>query len=109
MEIERNGTKIELTYAEIEAAYRLQKRNYMKEDIASKVEERIEDLGLGDEFADDWAYRVAEETADTAQSAVDNNDLHNECYWSSVDMAINDVLKRNGFNPETLKKEEGER
>ena len=78
MKIQRNGTEYELTFDEIEQAYREQKRYYLMEDVKSLAEDN--EIKLSEE--------ALEEATDRAERAIDNNDSLWDCYWRNIDYGV---------------------
>ena len=105
MIIYRDGNAIKLTWKEIEQAYRIQEKYYLKCDIAEKVREIIENSGKKEKFAPDWPERVADECAVVVQKGLDNNDSYHESYNISIAYSVEDFLKNLGYNPETMERE----
>ena len=78
MIITRNGIDIELTEEEMRRAYEIKDREYMIEDIESKLEEA--EVWLSDE--------LIESIADIAKSTLEHHDSYWECYWMAIEYAI---------------------
>lgn len=78
MKITRNGIEIELTPEEIRKAYEEKDREYLIEDIKCKLEEMELDV------TDD----KIESIADITKSTLENHDSYWECYWMSIEYAI---------------------
>ena len=71
----------ELNYSNENAIYRKVKREYLIEDIKSKAEEMEQDLTSVD----------MERLADHAERSLDHNDYYYECYWDSIEYALEHV------------------
>lgn len=106
MYIKRDGKLIELTQEEIREAYKIEQANCIKEDIACKVQEIIDLLDKTDEFAEDWPYRVAEEAYKIVDERFNYVTDYHTSYWIVIETSINDVLKDNGYDPDTLERED---
>ena len=97
MKIVRNGTEIELTYAEIEDTYREQRLYYNMEDIRSKLENMIEEYdGEPEErilrkFLDD--EEKIKDLAIDFDDALDNNDSFMESFWMTAEAVIEDAIE----------------
>lgn len=81
MTIERNKiTEVEheLTWTEMRAVYDAMRREYLKEDIENKAEEM--ELELTDE--------EMETIIDLALDGLEKNDSYWECYWETIEYAI---------------------
>lgn len=78
MKIIRNGIEIELTAEETRKAYEIKDREYLLEDIQSKLEEMELDV------TDDEMECIA----DITKSTLENHDSYWECYWMSIEYAI---------------------
>lgn len=74
-------------------------------DIASIIDEKIDDTGTDNYFAPDWAERVGEHYAEELGKAIDKHDLYNVMYMAFVEQFVCSKLKELGFNPDTMKKE----
>ena len=78
MTITRNGIAYELTWIEMREAYDTMHRGYIKEDIEHKAEELEIDLASED----------VDTIADIALAGLDHNDSYWECYWATIECAI---------------------
>jgi hypothetical protein len=79
MKITRNGIKYELTYAEMKKVYELMRDRYIKEDTIRKAEEL--EIGLTENELSD--------IVDMVNSGLE----HNDSYWDSYWMTIEDVIE----------------
>lgn len=78
MKIIRDGIEIELTAEEMRKAYEIKDREYLFEDIKSKLEEMEIDV----------TDKEMEVIADITKSTLENHDSYWECYWLSIEYAI---------------------
>lgn len=81
MKIVRNGVEYELTWEEEYEIYRKCKREYLIEDIKGKAEEMEQSLDGID----------IERLADYAERSLDHNDYYYECYWDSIEYALEHI------------------
>ena len=81
MKITRNEIEIELTNEEIREAYEIKRKEYLIEDIRCKLEEM--ELEMSDDEIED--------VAGITESTLGNHDSYWECYWMSVEYAIEEV------------------
>ena len=98
--------EIELTPKEVLEAYELQRKEYMAQDIAQNISDRIEDDGLEDKFAEDWSMRVGERYASDFVSRLDNYDYYWEIYNDFLRETVERYLRELGYDPDTMEKED---
>lgn len=78
MKIIRDGKEYELTWDELDAAYRECKRNYFAEDVIAKADE----MGIM------LTQEEANELADIAEDSLNNCDCFWEDYWMAIESAL---------------------
>lgn len=83
MKIIRNGIEIELTNEEIREAHEIKKKEYLIEDICCKLEEMEIEM----------SEQEIEDVAGITESTLGNHDSYWECYWLSIEYAIENVRK----------------
>lgn len=85
-EIIRNNEAIKLTAEELRKAYDAQKKNYTCEDIASLLEEKIENGTLNSDFHVTEIDIVA--IAEKFLHNLEKCDSYFEAYWESLDLTL---------------------
>lgn len=86
MNIVRNGVEITLSTEELRLAYDEYRRDCIREDVMSKLDE-----------AADVDNDVIAQIVCRAERYLDNNDQYFEGYWASIDSAINNVTKEESY------------
>lgn len=80
MVIVRNGVEYKLTDSEIRNIFTTMKKEYLREDVESKAEE------MGVNIPEEYMRKVV----DRADKYLSHNDSYYECYWMSIECAVNE-------------------
>ena len=87
MKIVRDGKEFELTQEELRKAYEAKNMEYLKEDVASQLEE--------DEDLDDVDLELI---AERFEDALEHNNGYWDHYWGTMGYVIDEYIKENKNN-----------
>ena len=112
MNIVRDNVQIELTDAEIEAAYRERQKYYHKLDLEGKIKEYCDNNRFDFSIDDEKEYEIGktvvkgkdlknlindsewmDSLTEDFDSLLDGYDSYWECYWTAAENAIEEAIK----------------
>ena len=96
--------EIVLTQDELKEAYEEQKLNYLAQDIAQNIDDRIEDAQDPDDYSFFWPEQIGKRAAIELMRAIDYNDYFWEVFRDMVNAVVEKQLEGLGIDPETMKR-----